>query len=223
MEKWSKRIKKSIYNVGSFLVLLFQYLPTSSYWYGLMSIPLLAYMILFIPHPLRNKDLIGLFQLEYIFFLFAIGFSIYCWIYLYHHRSEGLVSSGPYRNIRHPSYLMIILAIMIMTQSTYVHKGILNLDHSAMKNEFWIFIIMGIEIIIYIFLAFIEEYALNKRYPERYRIYKKQTWRFFPKIFPNTQKTKFFSFKSLITFGFYVFVILSIFSIEMKLLSFMNH
>ena len=182
------KIKKTAINISSIFVLFFQYLPTASYYFGIMSIPFFVYLGLFLKSPLANQD-IKYWPLEYSITILAILFSVYCWIYLYRHRDEGLVSTGPYKYIRHPQYIAVIIAITVLSCTSYFKTSPLDPLERELYDEYWIIIIWGVEIGFYLFLTIIEDLSLKKEFPQ-YSEYTQQTWRFFPKFYKSRKNNE---------------------------------
>lgn len=81
--------------------------------------------------------------------------------------NQKLVTSGPYRFVRHPIYAGILLAF---------------LGSSLLKGGNW-FIIFAFFSVYFIYAAMSEEISLNSRFPEQYPKYRKKTKMFIPFIF----------------------------------------
>lgn len=154
-----------------------------------MSIPFFVYLGLFLKMPQNNQD-ITFFPFEYCITILAILFSVYCWIYLYRHRDEGLVSTGPYKYIRHPQYIAVIIAITVLSRCSYFNTAPLGPGGGELIDRYWIIIIWGAEIGFYLFLTVIEDMSLKKEFPEQYFKYMQQTWRFFPKFYKSRKNNE---------------------------------
>jgi protein-S-isoprenylcysteine O-methyltransferase Ste14 len=92
------------------------------------------------------------------------------------HKSQGLVTDGIYRYIRHPQYTGLFL---IMLGWLLHWPTLLTL------------IIFPILIFVYYRLALSEEAALEKNFGEMFEIYRRQIPRFFPRITKIKKKRKY--------------------------------
>lgn len=77
-----------------------------------------------------------------------------------------LVTSGPYRFVRHPIYTGMILAMI----------------GSALSLSVW-FLVAVAFCILFIRRVRIEEKLMTKQFPDQYPSYKKRTWALFPYIY----------------------------------------
>jgi protein-S-isoprenylcysteine O-methyltransferase Ste14 len=104
----------------------------------------------------------------------VIGFLIlvYSIAYLIIKRREGLVSSGPYRLVRHPQYLGMILSTLGFTSwSVWILNNTFGIGFLSPSQTIAVWFI---ELFAYIFLAYIEEMDLSKNYGESFQNYKRQ-------------------------------------------------
>ncbi len=167
---------------------MFQYLPTTAYYFGIMSIPFISYLFLFFIHP-QIIDL-KYFVCAYIITLLGLVFIIYCLIYLHKNKRNGLIITGPYKYVRHPQYSVIIIVITVLTLTSYLYTAPIPFIDNVPNPKLLVWIVWGIEIILYFFLSFIEELALQKEFPAQFQQYKTQTWRFIPKTIVLKKKGK---------------------------------
>jgi protein-S-isoprenylcysteine O-methyltransferase Ste14 len=76
------------------------------------------------------------------------------------------IKDGPYRYIRHPWYLSIILEVLSIT---------------LILNAYYILIyVVIVHIPIILVRVYFEEKALSEKFPDEYATYKKEVWAFFP-------------------------------------------
>lgn len=183
-----KKLKNFLLNFLGYFAIIFQYLPTAAYYYGIMSIPFISYLFLFFRYP----QIIDLkhFVCAYIITLLGLVLIIYCLIYLQKNKQNGLIMTGPYKYVRHPQYSVIILVITLLTLTSYLDTSPIPFIDNVSNPKLLVWIVWGIEIIIYFFLSFIEELALQKEFPAQFQHYKTRTWRFIPKIIVPKKKDK---------------------------------
>jgi len=174
------RMRSVFLRFAGYLVLLVQSLPSLGVWTGLMTLPFAGYLImmftnlpvslisalssLFVPLPFlipeRAFVIIGLFLL------------VYSAAYLRIKKKEGLVTSGPYRLVRHPQYLGMILSTLGFTSwSVWVLNNTFGIGflNSSQTIGVWF-----IEVLAYILLAHVEELFLSRNYGEIFENYKSQ-------------------------------------------------
>jgi protein-S-isoprenylcysteine O-methyltransferase Ste14 len=193
-------IRKSFLRIAGYLVPFFQSLPPLGVWTGTMTIPLISYLvILFSSFPTSLSTALEVFFTEGNYFIIEkiciiIGMFFLCYssIYLIAKRKTGLVTSGPYRLVRHPQYLGIVLFTFGLTSWSYwllTHTYGIGFLTSQQTVGVWI-----IELFAYVLLANIEELYLSKEYKESFENYRSKT----PFLIPLLQTNRR-SFDSLIS------------------------
>lgn len=177
-----KKIKTSLLNISGYLVLLLQQIPPLGVYPALMTLPVFLYLLflaLQFPWSIPNAIIEGiqmsvlLYPLETIIAVAGLILVIYSIVYLHSHRKEGLVTTGPYRFIRHPQYAGFILLTL----------GLTALSYNILRNTFgmgWLtpeatLALWFGQLAIYIALAFIEESHLAKTFGDPYATYKENT------------------------------------------------
>lgn len=184
-----QKIREILIRISGYLIPLVQQIPTLGIYTGLMTLPLLAVLaILFTQFPLNIVGMI----IEFITMSFmsitvlianlitfiGLSLTIYSVIYLFRHKKDGLVTTGPYRFIRHPQYTGFLLITLGLTVFSYWWLsntfGIGWLSKEATVT-LW-FVQLGI----YVVLALIEESHLMKAFGEDYRSYKEKASFFVP-------------------------------------------
>ena len=167
IEKLKSTIKNSLITISSLLIPVFQYIPCASIWFGVMSIPLITYFTYFLSNPqiaMQDFD----FFLSYgfpwsVMALFGALFFIYSIIYQLFHRKE-LIRKGPYKYVRHPQYLGIIIMTLGLTMISLNTSPIFPFDNEfSYRNSLLVFI-WFMEVIAYIILAKIEDFSLRRKY-----------------------------------------------------------
>lgn len=177
-----QKIKTGLLNVSGYLVLLLQQIPPLGVYPALMTLPVFLYLVVLasqFPWSIPNAIIEGIqmsvlmFPLETIVAIVGLVLVIYSLIYLYTHRKEGLVTTGPYRFIRHPQYAGFILLTL----------GLTSLSYNLLKTTFgmgWLtpeatLALWFGQLAIYIALALIEESHLAKTFGDAYATYKENT------------------------------------------------
>lgn len=158
-----EKIKEKAIIISEFLIPIFQYVPTTSIWLGIMTLPFISYLVYLILDPFI---IIHDFLLSFPLNLPVIGgliLFIYSLIFLYRNRN-GLVERGPYKYVRHPQYLGIIIMTFALTLSCFYTTPIF-FNHAVIVG-IWI-----AEVFAYIILAKIEEIHLQSKFGESYMNY----------------------------------------------------
>ena len=167
IEKLKSAVKSFFITVSWIMIPVFQYIPCASIWFGIMSIPLITYFGFFLSNPemaMHDFEFFLSYGLPWSILIILGGlFFIYSLIYQLIFRKE-LIRKGPYKYVRHPQYLGIIIMTLGLT--------IISLDTSPIfpfGNEFYyekslLLFIWLVEVIAYIILAKIEDFSLRKKY-----------------------------------------------------------
>jgi len=188
----TEKIRSGFLKVAGYLVLLVQSLPPLGVWTGLMTLPFASYLIMIFANlpvnlPRALSDLFMPFLIpEKVFIIIGLLLLAYSIAYLIKKRKEGLVTSGPYRLVRHPQYLGMILLTLGLTSWSYYELtnffGIGFLDPSQTIGMWFA------ELFAYILLAHIEELYLSKNYRESFENYKNQAPLLIPFIRTNRKE-----------------------------------
>jgi protein-S-isoprenylcysteine O-methyltransferase Ste14 len=149
-------------SISSFLIPLIQYVPCTGVWFGIMSVPLIAYLFLYFQNPgILISDLnfmFGTFEISIV--LFGLTLFIYSLAHQISHRKQ-LIRTGPYKYVRHPQYLAFIIMTFGMTLIAFQTSPIFNFNLGNLNVYTVLLVIWIAEVLAYIILAKIEEYALN--------------------------------------------------------------
>lgn len=158
--------------LSSIVIPIFQYIPTASIWHGIMSVPLISYLIFFFQDPSIFQSDLSFFSLYFgMFIAFSgLGLFLYCLIYQLIHRKK-LIQTGPYRIIRHPQYLSLIVLISGLTAISFQTTPVSISDPYDRNSYLIVFIIWIVEVLAYITLAKIEEISLKARYGQFFMEY----------------------------------------------------
>ncbi len=163
--KIKKKIEAISTRISSIVIPIFQYVPCLSVWRGIMSVPLITYLILFFQNPkILSTDFFYLFQTPGIYFIiFGFLFFVYSLIFQLTHRKQ-LIRTGPYKYMRHPQYLAFILMTLGMTIVAFQTTPIFEFPVSYENGFSILFFIWICEVLAYILLGKIEEIALKAKY-----------------------------------------------------------
>jgi len=98
-------------------------------------------------------------------------------------KKEGLVTSGPYRLVRHPQYFGIVLSTVGLTSwSIWLLDNTFGTGFLSSSQTIGVWFI---QLLVYIILAHIEELSLSKNHGEAYENYTSEVPFFIP--FVNTK------------------------------------
>ncbi len=185
------KFKEGILKVIGYLVPVFQYIPNASIWKGIMSLPLIGYLIAFFQNPsILLRDFSTFFGYPGIYIIyFGTLFFIYSLIYQIIHRKE-LIKKGPYKYIRHPQYVSIIIMTFGFTITSLETTPVnIIFPHEIFKSS-WIVYIWIAEGIAYILLAKIEDLSLKTKYGEEFLNYASKVPFMFPFFNLNKEKNR---------------------------------
>ena len=171
--KVKNKISSILTSISSILIPILQYVPCTSIWFGIMSVPLITYLALFFQNPgillYDIRFLVG----TYGFYIIMIGLILYIYSLFYQlsHRRQ-LIKKGPYKIVRHPQYLAFITMTLGMTVVAFQTSPIFEFAVSY-ENVFSILFFIWIgEVLAYILLGKIEEFALKSKYGDDFLEYR---------------------------------------------------
>ena len=172
-DKIKGKISSISTSISSFLIPIFQYVPCTGVWMGIMSVPLIAYLSLYFQNPgIFIYDLNFLFRTHEIsIVLFGLIFFIFSLVYQLTHRKQ-LIRTGPYKYVRHPQYLAFIIMTFGMTLIAFQTSPIFNFNLGYLNGYTVLLYIWIGEVLAYIVLAKIEEIALKAKYGDKFLEYR---------------------------------------------------
>jgi protein-S-isoprenylcysteine O-methyltransferase Ste14 len=149
-----------------------------------MTLPLAGYLILVFRNlpanlPRALFDILAPFHiLEKAFIIIGLFILVYSTVYLITKRKGGLVTSGPYRLVRHPQYLGIILLTLGLTSwSVWILNNTFGIGFLSPSQTIGVWFI---ELFAYVLLAYIEEQHLSRKHGKSFESYKNQVPFFIP-------------------------------------------
>ena len=178
-----RKIKKVFLEISGYLILLIQQIPALGVYVGVMTLPLFIFLVLlFSQLPLNFiTEIAGFFLISFLSLggiianILVIGgliLAIYSIAYLQRHKNEGLVTTGPYRYIRHPQYTGFLLFTLGLTGLSYWFLSI-TFGMGWLSREATILLWFG-QLVAYIILALLEDHHLAKEFGETFTTYKSQ-------------------------------------------------
>jgi protein-S-isoprenylcysteine O-methyltransferase Ste14 len=168
---------------------LVQQIPPLGVYVGLMTLPVVLYILaLFSQLPLSFIDACRAFiagtvaspgtLLTNAAIVAGLVLVLYSLIYLQWHRKQGLVTTGPYRFIRHPQYTGFLLFTLGLTAWSYWLLSV-TFGVGWLTAEGTIALWYA-ELCAYIILALIEDAYLSKQFGDQYAAYKRKVPSFLP-------------------------------------------
>ena len=168
-----EKVKLKITGVIGYLLPFVASMPPMMVWGGLMTVPFAVYLVMMIFNLTESPPLPDLMHPVTLFTTIiqftAIAFLVWSIVYLRRNKSEGLVSSGPYRVVRHPQYFsLIVLTLLMAYQSVWILQhtfgiGWLSIDQTKLL---WIGMLVT-----YAIIAEVEELHLEKSFETEWTDY----------------------------------------------------
>lgn len=202
------RVQAISFGIAGYLILLVQQVPGIWVWVPLMAAPVILILSLlgsnFLPGILEAYS--SLFNFNEVFLgkiliIISMAFVIYSIVYLGVKKKQGLVTSGPYRFIRHPQYTAFLLLTIGFTGWSYFY--ITNFFGISWLSAEETIALWYLELLAYIILAFIEDKYLLKKFGTEYANYKIKT----PSFVPFLNTGKFDIIISIIVFSILLYVV----------------
>ncbi|MFX0152042.1 MAG: methyltransferase family protein, partial [Candidatus Hodarchaeota archaeon] len=203
------RVQAIIFGITGYLILLIQQIPGIWIWAPLMAAPvilLLSALASNLPTSI-TEAYVSFFNFNEVFFgkvliIISIVIIIYSVVYLAANKKQGLVTTGPYRFIRHPQYLGFLLLTIGFTGWSYFY--ITSFFGTSWLSAEETVALWYLELLAYIVLAVIEDQYLLKKFGPEYVSYKSNT----PLLIPFLKTGKLDSLISMITFSIILFVVI---------------
>lgn len=150
-----------------------------------MTVPFVSYLIMMfrslpesLPRALRDFFLSRFFFPEKAFIVIGLLILVYSVAHLRMKKGEGLVTSGPYRLVRHPQYLgMMLFTLGFTSWSHWILKNTFGMGFLSASQTMGLWFI---QLLAYVLLAYIEERYLFRSYGQSFEDYKSQVPFFIP-------------------------------------------
>jgi len=186
----TEKLGSVFFDLAGWLIPLIASGPSLFIWAGLMTMPLIVYLVLMFlslfnpeihlrsrpdfPYFLAGLDVLllgGPHPPDKVISILGVFIMVYATVYLNVKRKKGLVTSGPYRWVRNPQYFGAILFIINLTSRSY--REVLG-DVGWLGPRGTLLVWFG-TLVAYTLLALIEEMHLTREFGEAYIAYKNKT------------------------------------------------
>ena len=172
------RMRAWLLRFVGYLIPLAQSLPPLGVWTGLMTLPFGIYLIMMFTNlPVSLPTALSefftpLLIIEKAFLIIGLVVLVYSIAHLRMKKKEGLVTSGPYRLVRHPQYFGIILLTLGLTSwSVWILNNTFGIGFLSPSQTIGVWFI---QLLVYIVLASVEELYLAKNHGEAFESYTDQ-------------------------------------------------
>ena len=169
--------KMGVLGITSYLLPLVSSIPP--FWGGIMTLPFLFYLVGLIGNLQATIYPENVFNLAAI--LGSLILVIYCVTYLWRQKKQvGLVTTGPYRFVRHPQYFSVTIFTFIMTyQSVWILQNTFGIGWLTVDQTILLWIAM---LVAYVGIAWIEERHLSKLFGPSWEEYRNQVGFLIPNV-----------------------------------------
>lgn len=170
------KIRSRLLRFAGYLIPLVQSPPPLGVWTGIMTLPFATYLAMMFTNlpaslPAALSEFFTTFLLiEKALLIIGLIILVYSIIHLEMRKKGGLVTSGPYRLVRHPQYFGIILSTLGLTSwSVWILNNTFGI---GFLNPLQTIAVWFIELFAYALLAYIEELYFAKTHGEAFENYK---------------------------------------------------
>jgi len=170
--KTKSRIISIFTSISSYLIPIYQYVPCTAIWFGIMSVPFITYLGFFFQNPNILAYDFNFLSKAHGFYLVIFGLILYVYSLIYQltHRKQ-LIRTGPYKYLRHPQYIAMIITTLGLTLVTFETSPVFNFNLGNLNGYTIIFYMWIGEVIAYIILGKIEDFALKAKYGDEFLDY----------------------------------------------------
>jgi len=170
-----ERAKRLLTTAAAYIMPLVAITP--NIYTGIMTIPLIGYLVLMVTnlsvYPEGPSFLVfGGSILDAVILLIGLVLTLYSIVFLHRNKPAGLVTSGPYRIVRHPQYLgLIMLTAALTSKSVWILEHTFGIGLLGVPETIAVWFVM---MFAYVGLALIEERQLLSKYQEGWTPYRKK-------------------------------------------------
>ena len=178
------KIKGKITGAIGYLLPLVASIPPIAAWGGLMTVPFAIYLIMMflnlteiplIP-DLMNPQVLVIITIQFL----CVTFLLWSIIHLLRRKSSGLVTSGPYRIVRHPQYFALIIFTFFMAfDSIWILQHTFGIGWLSVEQTKLLWIGM---LVAYVIIAKVEELHLETTFNPEWNDYKSRVGFLLPLI-----------------------------------------
>ncbi|MFW9767799.1 MAG: methyltransferase family protein [Candidatus Thorarchaeota archaeon] len=171
------RIVQKLTGIVGYLLPLMSSLPPLAAWSGLMTVPFIVYLMLMFGNiSVAPPTLPDYTRLEnwVVLIVAALGFVLllYSVIHLWRTKTGGLVTTGPYRFVRHPQYFALIIFTTMMTYpSVWILRNTFGMGWLSADQTL---VLWYATLFAYVAIAWIEEAHLDNTFGDEWKDYRQR-------------------------------------------------
>ena len=176
-------LKLKVISLISYLLPFLASIPPMMGWAGLMTVPLIMFLIVMggrlpelpvsIPYLLLGGTILDVLVVAIGLVMFVISIVV-----LWRGKTKGLVTNNVYRIVRHPQYLGLILFTAGLTsRSVWILMHSFGVGWLNIQGTILVWVAM---VVVYVCLASIEELHLSRTFEESWLEYRERVGFFIP-------------------------------------------
>jgi len=206
-----RRLEDKITGVIAYVLPLLASFPPMLGWAGLMTLPFIFFLTSILVRFAELPSSLGYLLLggsaldvgASVLGLALLALSV---VYMRSRKSSGLVISGPYRFVRHPQYLGLILFTASMTsRSVWMLTHTFGVGWLSLEQTVFLWYAMSVS---YAIIAGVEELQLSKKFPDDWPGYREATGFMLPAV--STKNRAIETLILLVCFGLLLSVMIAV-------------